>query len=130
MKSGEVLERVYDRRRLYQAWQQVKANAGAAGIDRMTVAAFSEQEEELLGLIHEQLRTGRYRFKPVRRVEIPQPGSTKKRKLGIPVVMDRIVSQSLHILLTELWELDFTTSTSASAGASANSRPWRICGRR
>jgi retron-type reverse transcriptase len=43
-------------------------------------------------------------------VEIPKPGSTKKRNLGIPVVMDRIVSHSLHSVLEELFEPDFTTS--------------------
>ena len=110
VKIERVMERVYDWRRLYRAWQAVESNAGAAGIDQMTVEVFAERAEEYLNLIHAKLRAGSYRFKPVRRVEIPKPGSTKKRKLGIPVVMDRIVSQSLHTVLMELYHGDFTAS--------------------
>jgi RNA-directed DNA polymerase len=105
-----VMERVYDQRRLHQAWQTVRRNAGAAGIDQMTVDDFAQREEELLDLIHAKLQAGTYRFKPARRVEIPKPGSTQKRNLGIPVVMDRIVSHSLHSVLEELFEPEFTTS--------------------
>ena len=110
MKSERVMERVYDRGRLYRAWEAVKSNAGAAGIDHMTVEVFAERAEEYLGRIYEKLRAGTYRFKPVRWVEIPKPGSSKKRKLGIPVIMDRIVSQSLHTVLEELFDGDFTAS--------------------
>lgn len=110
MQVERVMERVYDRRRLHQAWQAVRRNAGAAGIDQMTVADFARREEEFLDLIQAKLQAGTYRFKPARRVEIPKPGSTKTRNLGIPVVMDRIVSHSLHSVLEELFEPDFTTS--------------------
>ena len=74
----------------------------------MTVEAFEAREEELLDLIYEKLRAGTYRFRPARRVSIPKPGSAKKRDLGIPVVMDRVVSQSLHMVLAEIYEPDFT----------------------
>ena len=110
MKVERVMKRVYDRRRLHQAWQSVRRNAGAAGIDQMTVADFACREEALLDLIQAKLQAGTYRFKPARRVEIPKPGSTQKRNLGIPVVMDRIVSTSLHSVLEELFEPDFTRS--------------------
>jgi RNA-directed DNA polymerase len=110
MKIERVMEQVYDRGRLHRAWLCVKSNAGAAGIDQVTVEAFAERAEEHLGIIHEKLLSGRYRFKPVRRAEIPKPGSTKKRQLGIPVVMDRIVSHSLHSVLEELFAGDFTAS--------------------
>jgi len=110
VKVERVMKRVYERRRLYLAWQQVKGNKGAAGIDEMTVEAFEEREEELLDLIHDKLKAGTYRFKPARRVLIPKPGSSKKRKLGIPVVMDRVVSQSLHLVLEEIYDGDFTPS--------------------
>ena len=110
LKVVGVMKRVYDRRRLVQAWQQVRANAGAAGVDNMTVEAFGEREDEFLSLIHDKLKAGTYRFKPAKRVLIPKPGSSKKRKLGIPVVMDRVVSQSLHAVLTEIFEPDFSGS--------------------
>ena len=76
------------------AWKQVEKNAGAAGIDKMTVEAFKEREETLLREIQEKLKAGIYRFQPARRVLIEKEGTQKKRKLGIPTVMDRIVSQS------------------------------------
>ncbi len=110
MKIERVMERVYDRGRLYRAWEAVKRNDGAAGIDHMTVEAFASRAEQYLGLIHDKLRAGTYRFKPVRRAEIPKPGSTETRKLGIPVVMDRNVGQSLHTVLEELYDGDFTAS--------------------
>jgi group II intron reverse transcriptase/maturase len=104
------MERVVDRRRLYDAWQQVRRNAGAAGIDDMSVKDFESREQELLAVIQQKLTAGIYRFKPARRVLIPKPGTSKKRKLGIPVVMDRIVSQSLHLVLAEIFDPDFTSS--------------------
>jgi len=110
VKIEQVMERVYDRRRLYQAWQQVRSNAGAAGIDNMTIEGFQSRQTVLLDLIQEKLRIGAYRFKPARRALIPKAGTSKKRKLGIPVVMDRIVSQSLHTVLEEIFDADFTGS--------------------
>lgn len=110
MKIENVMERVYERRRLSLAWQQVEKNAGAAGIDQMKVEDFALRKGELLDLIHAKLEAGTYRFKPARRVLIPKPGTTKKRKLGIPVVMDRIVSQSLYTVLEEIFDPDFSKS--------------------
>ena len=110
MKHVKVLERVYEPRRLRTAWRQVKQNAGAAGIDQMTVEAFERRKDELLAVIHEKLKAGNYRFKPARRVLIPKEGSAKMRKLGIPVVMDRVVSQSTNLVFQEIFEPDFSRS--------------------
>ena len=62
VKHVKVMERVYEPRRLRQAWQQVKQNAGAAGIDQVTVEVFEQRKDELLTLIHEKLKAGTYRF--------------------------------------------------------------------
>jgi len=110
MKIGKVIQRVYDPTRLQLAWEQVRKNAGAAGIDNMTIKAFGERERELLSIIHKRLSSGSYRFKPARRVLIPKPGSSSMRKLGIPSIMDRVVSQSLNLALTEVFDPDFTQS--------------------
>jgi retron-type reverse transcriptase len=64
VKTEKVMERVYDWGRLRTAWKQVEKNAGAAGIDRMTVEAFKEREETLLREIQEKLKAGIYRFQP------------------------------------------------------------------
>ncbi len=110
MKVSEVLAKVYEPGRLQSAWHQVKQNAGAAGIDQMTVDEFALREEELLGLIHDKLKSGSYRFKPAKRVEIPKAETSKTRKLGIPVVMDRIVGVSMSNVLAELFDAQFTES--------------------
>jgi retron-type reverse transcriptase len=109
-KHENVLERVYEPRRLLEAWQQVKTNAGAAGIDRMSVKDFEERKGELLPMIRNKLMKGTYRFKPARRVEIPKEGSSKTRRLGIPVVIDRIVSTSIQRVFEQIFEQDFTSS--------------------
>ena len=110
MKNQKVLERVYNPGRLRMAWQQVRKNAGAAGIDQMTVEEFERREDEFLKLLHEKLKAGIYRFKPARRVLIPKAGSNRKRKLGIPVVMDRIVSQSMNLVFEGIFDPAFTES--------------------
>jgi group II intron reverse transcriptase/maturase len=104
------MEQVYEPRRLRKAWQQVKHNAGAAGIDQMTVAVFERSKEQHLAFIHAKLKAGDYRFKPARRALIPKDGGSEKRKLGIPVVMDRVVSQSVNLVFEEIFDPDFTMS--------------------
>jgi len=110
VKQEKVIERVYNPWRMRKAWQQIKENAGAAGIDKMTVEEFEKREDEFLELIHEKLKEGIYRFKPARRVLIPKEGTSKMRKLGIPVVMDRIVAQSIHLVFEEIFDSEFTGS--------------------
>jgi group II intron reverse transcriptase/maturase len=109
-KIENVLEQVYEPRRLIEAWQQVKSNAGAAGIDRMSVSEFEQRKRELMPIIRNKLIDGTYRFKPARRVEIPKEGTSKTRKLGIPVIMDRIVSTSIQRVFEQIFECDFTSS--------------------
>jgi len=111
VKIEKVMEKVHEPRRLLWAWQQIRKNAGAAGIDKMTVAAFEREEDMLLQFIHEKLKSGTYRFRPARRVLIPKEGTSKMRKLGIPVVMDRIVSQSMNLVFEEIFDQDFTESS-------------------
>lgn len=109
-KIQQVLERVYDSRRLRRAWEQIRKNAGAAGIDGMTIQQFDKRRQELLGLMAEKLEAGSYRFKPVRRRLIRKEGSRKQRKLGIPTVMDRVVGQAMHLTLVEIFDGSFSRS--------------------
>jgi group II intron reverse transcriptase/maturase len=76
----------------------------------MTVEEFEQREEHLLALIHDKLESGNYRFQPARRVLIPKEGTSETRKLGIPVVMDRIVGTSMHSVLEGIFDPDFTES--------------------
>lgn len=126
VKVTEVLERVYEPGRLREAWHQIRQNAGAAGIDRMRVEEFERQEEKLLKLISEKLKAGTYRFKPAKRVLIPKEGG-KMRKLGIPVVMDRIVSQSINLVFEGLFDPAFTKSNFGfRQGHSQHQAIWHV----
>lgn len=95
---------------LLVAWMHVARNKGArtAGIDGVTVRAVEQRGEvgAFLSGIAASLRDGTYRPSPVRRVMIPKPGG-KSRPLGIPTVTDRVVQQSLRMVLEPIFEADF-----------------------
>ena len=90
-----------------RAFQKVKANGGAAGVDHQTVEDFERDLMKNLKRLSEQLREGSYRPQAVRRVWIPKPGSTEKRPLGIPTVRDRVVQAALRLVLEPIFERDF-----------------------
>ncbi len=72
---------------LWRAWAAVRSNNGAPGIDKVTLAAVEEYGiDRLLGELADELREGRYRPLPARRVYIPKPGSGEQRPLSIPTV--------------------------------------------
>jgi RNA-directed DNA polymerase len=100
-------DRIYRSDVLWEAWRRVKKNKGAAGVDKMTLAAVQEYGvARLLGELQRDLREGSYHPEPVRRVEIPKP-SGGKRPLGIPTVRDRICQQAARIVLEPIFEADF-----------------------
>ena len=92
---------------LREAWFRVCKNKGAAGVDRVTLAAVEDYGvDRMLRELRRDLREGRYRPAPVRRVEIPKPqGGT--RPLGIPTVRDRVAQQAAKIVLEPIFEADF-----------------------
>ena len=95
---------------LWMAWTVVARNKGArtAGIDGVTVHQIEQRGEVLAFLsgIAASIEDGSYRPAPVRRVFIPKPGG-KPRPLGIPTVTDRVVQQSLKMVLEPIFEADF-----------------------
>jgi RNA-directed DNA polymerase len=93
---------------LWRAWAVVRANNGAPGIDKVTLAQVEEYGvARLLGELAGELREGRYRPLPARRVFIPKPGTTEQRPLSIPPVRDRIVQAAAKIVLEPVFEADF-----------------------
>ena len=93
---------------LWRAWVAVRANNGAPGVDRITLAMIEEYGvSRLLDEVAEELRQGRYRPLPARRVFIPKPGSNEQRPLSIPAVRDRIVQAAVKIVLEPIFEADF-----------------------
>jgi len=110
---GRRFHALYDkvRRRdvLWRAWAAVRANSGAPGIDKITLAAVEEYGvDRLLGELAAELEEGRYRPLPARRVYIPKPGvRDEQRPLSIPPVRDRIVQAAVKIVLEPVFEADF-----------------------
>ena len=102
-KVHSLIDKVYDRSNLTKAWKHVRENKGSAGIDGLTIAAFTEREDELLARLHEQLRDRTYRPQAVKRVAIPKAGGGT-RNLGIPSVIDRVVQQALVQKMTSIFE--------------------------
>jgi RNA-directed DNA polymerase len=101
-------DRIYRRDVLERAWQQVRANRGSAGVDRITIAQIEDQGvEAFLDELQLELREQRYRPVPVRRVHIPKPGRSETRPLGIPAVKDRVVQTAAKIVLEPIFEADF-----------------------
>ena len=94
---------------LEAAWQRVRANKGAAGVDGETIAAIEAMgEQKMLAELHELLMAGRYRPQAVRRVHIPKPGKPKERRpLGIPRVRDRVVQTAAKLILEPIFETNF-----------------------
>ncbi len=101
-------DRIYRDDILWEAWERVRANRGAAGVDALTIAAVEGDYgvERLLAELRVDLRAGNYHPRPVRRVEIPKPDGSK-RPLGIPTVKDRVCQQAAKLVLEPIFEADF-----------------------
>jgi len=96
---------------LAEAWKRVRANRGAAGVDRETLADVEAYGvERLLAELQESLQAGDYHPLPVRRRVIPKPDGGE-RKLGIPTVRDRIVQQAAKLVLEPIFEADFVDAS-------------------
>lgn len=101
-------DKVLRRDVMWRAWVQVRRNDGAAGIDKITLAEVEQYGvSRLLDELISDLKDGRWRPVPARRVFIPKPGTTERRPLSIPTVADRIVQAALKIVLEPIFEADF-----------------------
>jgi group II intron reverse transcriptase/maturase len=101
------LEGVLAKENLNAAWLQVKANAGAAGVDGLSVESSRVYITEHWQQIEAALLAGRYQPEAVRAVEIPKANGGV-RTLGIPTVLDRLIQQAIHQQLSPVWEPDFS----------------------
>jgi RNA-directed DNA polymerase len=101
-------DKVFRRDVLWRGWVAVRRNNGASGIDKTT---FGQVEQygvaRLLDEVAAELKDGRYRPLPARRVFIPKPGTTELRPLSIPSVRDRIVQAAVKIVLEPVFEAQF-----------------------
>jgi RNA-directed DNA polymerase len=102
-----VMDRIYRRDVLWEAWRRVRRNRGAAGVDAMTLAAVEQLGVEgFLEGLGTQLRAGTYRPSAVRRRYIPKADG-RQRPLGIPTVRDRVAQMAATLVLEPIFEADF-----------------------
>lgn len=115
-----LIDKVYRPSTLHKAWLRVKANKGAPGSDHQSIEDFERHLEGNLRTLHEELRTGTYRPRPIRRKYVDKPGTREKRPLGIPAVRDRVVQAAVCLVIEPIFERVF-------ARHSYGFRPGRGC---
>ena len=100
-------DKIYRRDVLERAWKLVRANRGVAGIDKQSIADIEEHGvAKLLDELVADLKGGRWRPVPARRVFIPKPGREERRPLSIPTVRDRVVQAAVKIVIEPIFEAD------------------------
>ena len=102
-----LIDKVYRPTTLQAAWQAVRRNGGSAGTDHESVEKFGENLLENIASLEEELRTGTYRPRPIKRVYIDKLGSKEKRPLGIPAVRDRVVQTAMRLVIEPIFEIRF-----------------------
>lgn len=106
-KWFSLIDKAWSERTLGLAWEKVKSNAGACGVDGITIGRFGKDSQNRLLAVKEQLKRGTYQPKPVKRVWIDKPGSAEKRPLGIPTVTDRVVQAAARMVIEPIFESRF-----------------------
>ena len=106
-KWYSLIDKVWSERTLELAWEKVKSNAGACGVDGITISRFAKDSQSRLLAVNEQLKRGTYQPKAVKRVWIEKPGSAEKRPLGIPTVTDRVVQAAVRMVIEPIFENRF-----------------------
>jgi len=101
-KEENLFERLCEPPLLKAGFAEVKRNKGAPGVDKVTICDFESNLEEELNQLSKELISWTYQPMPVRQVEIDKPGSTEKRKLGIPSIRDRVVDATIKSLIEPL----------------------------
>ena len=106
-----LLEEVLRRENLKKAYNRVRSNKGAPGIDGMTVDDLGPYLKEHWPRRKEEIRNGTYQPQPVRRVDIPKPGGKGTRMLGIPTVLDRFIQQAILQVLSPIFDPHMSKSS-------------------
>lgn len=110
-KQFLTMEAVVERQNMLSALARVERNKGSAGVDGMPVEELRPYLKAQWPRIREELLSGRYRPKPVRRAEIPKPDGKGMRKLGIPTALDRLIQQAVNQVMQGVFDKGFSKSS-------------------
>jgi RNA-directed DNA polymerase len=105
-----LLEQILSPSNLNRAFKRVRSNKGSGGIDKMEVESLRDHLVENKDQLLRSILDGKYRPNPVRRVEIPKENG-KKRALGIPTVVGRVVQQAIAQVLSPIYEKQFSENS-------------------
>ncbi len=114
VKGGKwfsLIDKVYRRENLHNAFKKVRKNEGASGVDHVTVEGFERRLDQELTKLSEELRTGTYQPQAARRAYIEKPGTKEKRPLGIPTVRDRVCEGAMRHVLEPIFEREFAENS-------------------
>jgi RNA-directed DNA polymerase len=103
----ELLEQILSNQNMNEAYLRVYKNKGASGVDGVTVEELKQYLRENKDELRQRIRTRKYQPQAALRVEIPKENG-KMRKLGIPTVVDRVVQQAIHQVLSPIFEKQFS----------------------
>lgn len=123
VKGGKwfsLIDKVWKLENLESGWERVRRNKGSGGSDGQTIHKFERRKSEEIGYLSEELKTGMYQPRPIRRHWIPKPGERRQRPLGIPTIRDRVAQTALRNVLEPIFERDFSDT-------SYGFRPGRGC---
>lgn len=110
VKGGKwysVIDKVWKPKTLRRAFELVKQNGGAAGVDEQTIEDFERHHDANIERISRNIREETYEPKAVKRTWIPKPGGAEERPLGIPTIEDRVIQMACKIVLEPIFEKDF-----------------------
>lgn len=105
-KWHSLIDKVTREKSLEVAWKQVEARKGGGGIDGMSIQLFSKRSDKRIARLSGQLREGKYEPHAVKRVWIPKADG-KKRPLGVPTIIDRVVQTSIRNAIEPIFEQKF-----------------------
>lgn len=109
-KWFSLIDKVFAPKTLRLAWDKVKRNRGAAGVDGQSIKKFEANADNYLMELKEALEKGQYHPAAVKRVDIPK-GDGKTRPLGIPTVKDRVVQTAVKMVVEPIFEHHFLPSS-------------------
>jgi len=109
-RENQLMEEVLTKENMTKAMKRVEANKGAAGVDDMAISELKSYLKQGWLRIRGELLEGRYRPKPVRKVMIPKTGGGQ-RTLGIPTVVDRLIQQAVHQVISPIFDKNFSESS-------------------